>query len=230
MQRSGPPHSSPPRAPLLQMAYGALTTQILCVAAQLGLAERLAADGPITAGELAPKLDVDESILERVLRALVSVNVCDEIEDGRFGLTSLGEYLRPSHPESVEARVLLNGQVLYRLWDELIETVRTGEGGSRRASGMPFYEYLIKEPQVGALFDRTMAGEVRYRHRPAVDAYDFGQFTTVVDVGGGNGALLTEILKTYPQPTGVVFDLPRAATAANHHKRRIDRSLPFCRW
>jgi len=95
---------------------------------------------------------------------------------------------------------------------------------------MPFYEYLIKEPQVGALFDRTMAGEVRYRHRPAVDAYDFGQFTTVVDVGGGNGALLTEILKTYPQPTGVVFDLPRAATAANHHKRRIDRSLPFCRW
>jgi len=79
---------------------------------------------------------------------------------------------------------------------------------------MPFYEYLVKEPQVGSLFDRTMAAEVRYRHRPAVDAYDFGQFKRVVDVSGGNGALMAEILRVYPRPTGIVFDLPRAATGA----------------
>ncbi len=114
------------------MAYGALSTQILCVAAQLGVAERLAQYGAITANELAPKLGADALTLERTLRALVSMKACDEIDGSRFQLTSLGEYLRPNHPESVEARVLLNGQVLYRLWGELIETVRTGEGGSRR--------------------------------------------------------------------------------------------------
>ena len=53
-------------------------------------------------------------------------------------------------------------------------------------------QYLASHPAVGALFDRTMASAVRYRHRPAVDAYDFGQFRTIVDVGGGNGALMVE--------------------------------------
>jgi hypothetical protein len=140
--------------------------------------------------------------------------VCDEIEGSRFTLTSLGEYLRPGHPTSVEARVLLNGQVFYRLWGELLETVRTGESGSHRIVGMPFYDYLVNEPAVGSLFDRTTAGVVQYRHGPAVEAYNFDQFRTVVDVGGGNGALLAEILKAYPRPNGVIFDLPRAATAA----------------
>jgi hypothetical protein len=203
------------------MAYGALNTQILCVAVQLGLAERLGQDGPITANQLALKLGLDASIVERVLRALVSMEVCDEIDGSRFRLTPLGEYLRPNHPDSVEARVLLTGQVLHRLWSELIETVRTGEGGTKRVLGMPFFEYLIKDPQTGSLFDRTMAGEVRYRHRPTVDAYDFGQFRTVVDVGGGNGALMAEILKARPQPTGIIFDMPRSAAIA---QQTIDSS------
>ena len=152
--------------------------------------------------------------IERVLRGLVGMNVCDEIEGGRFRLTSLGEYQRPNHPDSVEARVLVHGQLFYPMWDKLGAALRTGEGGSQRALGMPFFEYLIEDSQAGLLFDRTMAGEGPFRHRPAVEAYDFGQFETVVDVGGGNGALTAEILKAYPRPSGIVFDLPRAAAAA----------------
>jgi SAM-dependent methyltransferase len=214
MHGSEPSDASPPYAPLLETAYGALRAQILCVAAELGLAERLAQNGPVTASKLAPKLGVDAVVLERVLRGLVSMNVCDEIEGSRFRLTALGEYLRPNHPDSVEARVLLHGQVFYRMWGELAESVRTGEGGSQLAFGMPSYEYFITEPQVGLLFDRTMASEGPFRHRPAVEAYDFGQFATVVDVGGGSGALMAEILKAYSQPAGIVFDLPRTAPAA----------------
>ncbi len=214
MRGSEPPNASPPYAPLLETAYGALRAQILCVAAELGLAERLAQNGPVTASELASGLGVDAAVLERVLRGLVSMNVCDEIEGSRFRLTGLGEYLRPQHPDSVEARVLLHGRVFYRMWDKLAETVRTGESGCQLALGMPSQEYLIKEPQVGLLFDRTMASEGPFRHRPAVEAYDFGQFATVVDVGGGNGALMAEILKAYSRPAGIVFDLPRAAAAA----------------
>ena len=125
----------PPHAPLLQMAYGALTTQILCVATQWGLAERLTQEGPSTAEKLAPEVGTAASIVERILRALVSLGVCEEIDGDRFRLTALGEYLRPSHPDSVEARVRLNGQVFYRMWGELIETVRTGESGPQHAWG-----------------------------------------------------------------------------------------------
>ena len=221
MHRSEPSDASPPYAPLLETAYGALRAQILCVAAELGIAERLWHDGPVTASELAPKLGIDATVLERVLRGLVSMNVCDEIEGSRFRLTALGEYLRPNHPDSVEPRVLLHGKFFHRLWDNLTETVRTGEGGGQRVLAMPSHEYLAKEPQIGALFDRTMASEGPFRHRPAVEAYDFGQFGTVIDVGGGNGALIVEILTVYAQPTGIVFDLTRTAPAA---KQAIDAS------
>jgi O-methyltransferase domain len=216
MQVPEPQEASPPFAPLLQIAYGALDSQILCVAAQLGLAERLAQDGPICAKHLASQIGIDAPTIERVLRSLVSMNVCDEIDGSRFRLTALGEYLRPDHPDSVEARVLVHGQVFYPIWDKLIETVRTGEGGSQRALGMPFFEHLTKQPQTGLLFDRTMASEGPFRHRPAVEAYNFGQFKTVVDVGGGNGALMAEILKGYPQTTGIIFDLPRTVASARH--------------
>jgi O-methyltransferase domain len=207
-------HPQQPIAPLLQVAFGAQTAQILYVAAKLGLADELR-DGHRTATELGQTLGVDVVALRRVLRGLVSLGICAEIDGDWFGLTALGQYLRVDHPDSVQSRVILNGEVHGALWADMLATVRTGESASRRVFGMPFYEYLARHPAAGSLFDRAMtsAGWVRYRFRPAIEAYDFGQFTTIVDVGGGNGTLLVELLKTYPQTTGKVFDVPRLAEA-----------------
>jgi SAM-dependent methyltransferase len=215
MTDPGSPYASMPasQAALLQAAYGAQTAQMLYVAAKLGVADQLW-HGHQTAAELARTLGVDTSALQRLLRGLVSLGVCEELADGQFGLTSMGAYLRSDHPDSMQPRLLLNGEVHYVLWTEMLATVRTGESASQCRFGMSFYDYLASNPAVGALFDRTMASAVRYRHRPAVDAYDFGQFRTIVDVGGGNGALLVEIMTAYPQPTGIVFDVPRLAAGA----------------
>jgi O-methyltransferase/methyltransferase family protein len=210
-------HPQQPIAALLHVTFGALTAQILYVAAKLGLADELRG-GHRTAAELGRTLGVDVVGLQRVLRGLVSLGVCAEIDGDRFGLTGLGQYLRADHPDSVQPRVILNGEVHGVLWADMLATVRTGESASQRVFRMPFYEYLAGNPAAGALFDRAMssAGWVRYRFRPAIEAYNFGQFETIVDVGGGNGTLLVELLKTYPRPTGTVFDLPRLAEAVRH--------------
>jgi SAM-dependent methyltransferase len=212
-----------PQASLLQAAYGAQTAQLLYVAATLGIADHLR-HGHNTAAELARTLGVNDSALQRILRGLVSLGVCAEGAEGQFSLTPVGAYLRSDHPDSVQPRLLLNGAVHYPLWTEVLTTVRTGEAASQRIFGMPFYDYLASNPAVGQLFDRTMASAVRYRHRPAVDAYDFGQFRTIVDVGGGNGALLVEIMTTYPQPSGVVFDVPRLAEGVRQTMEAADLS------
>jgi SAM-dependent methyltransferase len=109
----------------------------------------------------------------------------------------------------------------YALWGEMLTTAITGESASQRVFGMPFYDYLAHNTAVGSLFDRVMAnaGWARYRFRPAVAAYDFGRFRSIVDVGGGTGALMTEILNAYPRPLGVVFDVPRLAEGA---RQRIE--------
>jgi len=211
VEREHPQHST---APLLKAGFGAQDAQLLCVAAKLGLADQLG-EGPRTGADLAHTLGVDAWALQRVLRGLVRLGVCND--DGhRFGLTPLGEHLRSDHPDSVQARVILNAEVHQALWADLLATVRTGRSASDRVFGMPFYQYLSQNPAAGALFDRAMtsAGWIRYRFHPAIEAYDFGRFGTIVDVGGGNAALMIELLKRYPQPTGTVFDVPRLAEVA----------------
>jgi hypothetical protein len=112
--------------------------------------------------------------------------------------------------------VILNAEVHHALWGELVDTVRTRESASERVFGMPFYDHLARNPAIGELFDRAMAGAgwVQYRMRPAVEKYDFGQFRTIVDVGGGNGTLMAELRKTYSRPPGTVFDVLRLTEAA----------------
>ena len=207
-------------APLLHAAFGAQTAQTVYIAAKLGFAD-LIRDGHRTATGLARVLGADALALRRVLRGLVAIGVCDERRDGQFELTPLGEYLRADHPDSVQSRVLLNGEVHYALWADILATVETGESASQRVFGMSFYDHLARHPEVGSVFDRAMtsAGWIRYRFRPAVEAYDFGQFDRIVDVGGGNGALMVELLTKYSVPHGIVFDVPRLAEVA---RQKID--------
>jgi hypothetical protein len=89
---------------------------------------------------------------------------------------------------------------------------------------MPFYDYLATHPDLGRLFDRTMASAAAYRLEPAVAAYDFSRFRAIVDVGGGNGALLLAILRRYPEPQGLVFDLPPVAERARQHIQAVGLS------
>ena len=94
-----PEHPQQPIAALLRGAFGAQTAQILYIAAKLGLADRLH-DSPQTAAQLAHTLDLDVGALQRVLRGLISLGVCNEGDGQQFGLTSLGEYLRADHSDS----------------------------------------------------------------------------------------------------------------------------------
>jgi hypothetical protein len=212
---TGGEHTQQAAEPLLRAAFGAQSAQILYVAAKLGIADKLRI-GFTSAAELAGLLRVDSSALERVLRGLVVLGACEERHGSRFGLTSLGQHLRVDHPDSVVARVILNVEVHHALWNDLLDTVKTGESASHRVFGGPFYEHLSQDRAAGALFDQAMTGGgwIQHRLRPAVEAYDFGKFRSIVDVGGGNGTLVVETLKTYPQPTGTVFDVARLAPAA----------------
>ena len=207
---------SGPQAELLRLAYSALAAQVVYVAAKLGLADLLK-DGPRTAADLAPAAGVDTAILTRVLRALVSLGVLAELAGDRFALTEVGQHLRADREDTVQPRAIFNTEVLQPVWGELLHTLRTGESATARVYGRPLYQHFAENPEIGALFDRTMASAARFRPGPAAAAYDFGRFGTIVDVGGGNGALLVEILRAYDGPRGVVFDVPAVAERARQN-------------
>ena len=210
---SPPAVVSATQAALVQMLYGAQTSQAIYVAAKLGIADLLQ-QAPRDVTQIAADTGVDPAVLRRLLNFLVSRQLFAQRDDGLYELTASGQLLRSDHVDSVHQRALFNAEVLYPLWGELLHSVRSGRSAAVKAFGKPLYEHLAEQPGARELFDRTMASAARFRHLPAVAACDFSRFGTLVDIGGGNGALLIAILQAYPGPQGIVFDHPPAIARA----------------
>lgn len=204
----------PPYAAVLRMALGAWVAQALYVAARLGVADHLR-DGPKTAEELAATTGAHPQALYRLLRALASVGVFAEEEDGRFRLTRLAEGLRSDVPKSARwMLIMLGDEWHWRPWGHLIHAVQTGETAVEHVYGMDTFAYMREHPDAAAVFNKAMAVQVSVSHAEVIEAYDFSTLGTIVDVGGGSGALITAILKSYPRVRGILFDQPHVVAEA----------------
>src|SRR5262245_44456128 len=186
-----------PQAVLYQLATGHYVSRALALAAKLGLAELLK-DGPRQAEALAAATAAHGPSLKRVMRLLASAGVFAEREDGSFALTPLSECLRPGVPGSARAMVLLfGGPGIQQAWSELEYCVRTGNPAFRlRGIEDPFKD-PARTPEDNANFDAAMADFTKLTAVAVAACYDFAGLHTVVDVGGGNGALLIGILQAH---------------------------------
>jgi SAM-dependent methyltransferase len=185
--------------------------QALYVAAKLGVADHLE-EGPKTAGQLGQAVGADAQALHRVLRYLTSLGVFTATED-RFALNSAAERLLTTAQGSQRDWVILFGEEFYQAWGKLIDAARDGRDAFRHAFGLGLFEYLDRNPEYARTFNRAMAaGSVFFQAIP--DAYDFSAFRTVVDVGGGNGAMLAAILTRSSELKGILFDSPTVIESA----------------
>jgi hypothetical protein len=199
---------------LRRLVNGYQVTQAIHVAAMLGIADRLR-DGPHGAEDLAAQTSTHVPSLHRVLRALAAVGVLHEGDDGRFALTEIGECLRSDAPEPVGGWAAYVGLPShFAAWSNLLHTVRTGENAFHSVHGSTVWEYRARHPEDGTIFDQAMTDITHRANRQLLEAYDFGRFGTVVDVGGGHGALLAAVLGAHPRMHGVVFDQPHVVAGA----------------
>lgn len=213
MSSSPTPSSQVPPA-LEELAAGFMKTQVLRAALKLGIADQLRA-GPKPLGALAQAVGAQPPALYRLLRAAENLGLFYEPEPGTFALTDLGAHLRRDAPSGYRANVLLNTDEMYwRAWGELTQTIATGESAFARIAGMPLFEYFQQDPERTAFFDDMMTRLVSTMAPAVAAAYDFSPFRTIVDVGGGQGALLAAILRANSQARGVLFDLPRTVEGA----------------
>jgi O-methyltransferase domain/Dimerisation domain len=210
----------PPPFVLFRMVTGYYVSRAIHVAARLGIADLLA-EGPRDHDELAKATGTHADSLRRVLRLLASAGVLLEEEDGKFALTPIGACLRSGVPGSMRAAALLFGGITQQAWGDLLHSVETSEPAFRRAFGMDPFDYMAEHPDEAANFDAAMADFTRHIAIAVTTAYDFSAFRRIVDVGGGNGALLAGILAANPPLTGVIFDLPNVATRATARLREL---------
>jgi SAM-dependent methyltransferase len=199
----------PPFASVVELTAGMVEVKLLAVAADLGVADALAA-GPRTAAELAHELDADPDALDRALRFLASRGLFARDRASRYRNNAVSGLLRSDHPESMRAWARFVGSDWHwAIWNEAGHSVRTGKSGTEAATGTSYFDFVTRvRPDAGALFDEAMAATSRVQAQLLVRGYDFSGATHVCDVGGGTGNLLAGVLAAHPHLRGTLFDLP----------------------
>jgi hypothetical protein len=198
----------PPAFQLSRLATSYWVPQAIHAAAVLGVADVLAG-GPRQSADVARAIDANPPALHRLLRALVALDLCTLTDNGSFALTPLGECLRADSRDSVRAWVLLVGDERHRAaWGRLVECIRTGRSVPD-LDGRDTWVEPSNDPAASEVFNQSMVQLTRHLAAAVAVSYDFSRFRTIVDVGGGYGALLPPILKANPTLRGAVFDLPR---------------------
>ena len=188
-------------------------TQAIGVAAELGLADLLAT-GPKSVAGLASITGTHAPSLHRLLRGLASLDICAEEQD-TFVLRPTGVLLRADAEDSLRAMATLNGKQLWPVWEGLAYSVRTGTSHRELLTGMLGYARLERDLDAATTFNRAMVDITRQVARELALQSEFPE--SVVDVGGGYGALLMEILRRHARTRGILFDLAHAIDGAREH-------------
>lgn len=207
------PRSPAPVEVIMNLALGYLVSRSLHVATELGIADLLR-DGPRTVEALASSTGAHRDALYRLLRTLAAQGVFAQDRHGRFMTTPAATLLQQ---DVMGDGVLLCGEVAgdgswWNAVGALRHSVMTGEPAFQHQQGMAFFDYLRIHPPSGRWFDRGMANFASAENPAIASAYDYNRFDRIIDVGGGQGGLLAEILRRHPNVRGSVFDLPEVVT------------------
>jgi hypothetical protein len=212
---------APPQFALLDMVMGHWRTHALAAITEAGVADALA-EGPRAVADVARALGLDEDALRRVLRALAREGVFEELPDDRFGHNALSRPLLRDDPHSVRHMVLeVGSERNMRVWSRLGHSLKTGETSWRTLHEGTLWDHLAAHPEEAERFHGAMVELTRESAVSYARAYDFGRHRTVADLGGGEGELISVILRAHPGLRGLTVDGPQAlaqapATFARH--------------
>lgn len=213
-------HKGTARSQMMSLITAFYASQAIYCAADLGIADKLQ-DGPKDAETLARLCGCSPPHLERVLRALATVGVLKKIQGG-YALTPLSATLARDAANSIWPIATFHGREMYGAAGRLLDTVRSGRAEWQDGADGTFWDYLSCHPERAEMFDTMMQAIHGTESSAIADAYDFSAAGVVVDIGGGNGSMLNEILERNPNARGVLFDRPDVVERAY---RSADQTL-----
>jgi hypothetical protein len=206
-----------------------LTSQAIYIVAKLRLADYLK-DGPKSVKDLAQETKTNPDSLYRLLRMLSSIGIFAETKkEGngqqkqqqvdhsikRFELTPMASPIQSDARNSIRNFALMFGLESFKnAIDDLFYSIQTGENSFKHANGLEIYEYLDRNQKEAQIFNSAMASLTSSVTSLISSMYDFSQFNTIIDIGGGQGIFLSSILKDNAKLYGVLFDLPHAIQSA----------------
>ena len=205
-----------PRARMRSLLMGYRVSQMLTMAAKLGIADALI-DGPRGVDDLARDCGAHAGALHRLLRALASLDIFREVAHGCFELTPSAQLLRADAPDSIyHAAVTLGESWWWEPWGHAADSIRTGQSAFERIHGKGLFEFVSEHPDIAVRFNSHMLVLTDAEACELVERCDLRRSSRIVDVGGGHGALLQAALAAHPHIHGILYDLPATVAGASH--------------
>jgi len=172
----------------------------------LGIADHLV-QGPKKADELAKIIEAEPQPLYRLLRTLASHGIFLENQDHSFALTPLAQLLVTSSPDSIRLLLMKEDESRWNAYGDLLYSIKTGKPAFNHRYGVGYFDYIAKNQALSQSFDLGMANLSAKEDALIANSFDFSNYHSIVDLGGGIGGLLAEILKKNPSSQGVVYEL-----------------------
>lgn len=198
-----------------ELFANAFIHEALGAVAELKVADRVKIDTPVK--ELAKELGLHEGSLYRALRALSAYGIFEEVKPGNFSHTPFSELLKSDHPYSLHGMALLwHAEPMRKAWGDFAKSIKDGKAAFLHANGANVYQYLAEHPDLAQVFHRGMENNSAILASAIAEGFPFGDYKSVIDLGGGLGTLISTILESHPI-TGAVYDLPVVEASANAH-------------
>ncbi|RWS19413.1 methyltransferase-like protein, partial [Leptotrombidium deliense] len=171
--------------------------QLINTASELKIYDFLSKE-PMSTDELAKATGTHSETLFRFMRALANIDVFKLDHNQKWTTTPLATIIFTQLKNY--ASLWLDS---YSLLTTLTDVVKTGRNHFEEHYGLPFYEWCKSKPTEFEKFNIAMAEFGNFLDSKVTEIYDFSQFKCIVDVGGGRGVFMSEMLKSAPNVTGI---------------------------
>ncbi len=203
--------SAPQPDDLAELIDGYRNTALIYSAVKLGIVDMMA-DADWTADDVARHCGCHPENTARLLRALCAIGICETAPEDGFRLTARGNRLRSGGASPMASQAMLAAEQYADSWMRLPYAIRTGEAAFPHVHGRDVWQWRRENPEAGTLFAGWLERETQAAAQAVVQAYPFAPGSTVADIGGGTGALLSALLSNHTSCTGILFE--QAATLA----------------
>lgn len=204
---------------IMGVATGFWRARVLFSAVEFGLFTKLAT-GPRSGAELSEELGLDPRASQDFLDALVALGLVRR-SDGRYENSEAADRLLNKKQDTYLGGFLtFMGRALYPAWGQLSELLRTGEIQEGFDSFGEFYRDRDRVRGFMAAMDSASAVVTDQ----LIQRFDWGRYSSVLDLGGARGNLVATIVKAHPHLTGACFDLPPVRPLFDEHMENLGMS------
>lgn len=203
------------REQLINLLTGSVIARTLYSLAELKVADHIT-DSPKHTTIIAKAVSANPDALYRALRLAASHGIFTEGPAEHFTITSLGKLLQTQHPDSLHYVALHEDAARWQALGNLTYSLQTGEQAFKQTHGLSYFEYLALHKEASKQFDMSMASISAQENRTIAASFNFSHYPRIIDVGGGYGGLLAEIMQTHSGIMGALYDLPQVVQQTNN--------------